>query len=82
MGSLMSGTPPFRGAPWLQAGKEATPTARHPCGAPASGRKDRRGLRPTRTSHCSLRKLDALTLAEKLNLESRSLRIYADEVTI
>src|SRR5467141_2388617 len=68
-------------APWLQAGKEADPDGPPPL---RRGRKLVVQIGETfGDKHVPLfvEKLDALTLAEKLNLELAPLMIYADDVT-
>jgi malonate decarboxylase alpha subunit len=67
--------------PWLQAGKEADP------GGPAPLRRGRKLVVQIgetfgeKNVPLFVEKLDALTLAEKLNLELAPVMIYADDVT-
>ena len=68
-------------APWLQAGKEADPDGPPPL---RRGRKLVVQIGETfgdKNVPLFVEKLDALTLAEKLNLELAPLMIYADDVT-
>ena len=68
-------------APWLQAGKEAAPDGPPPL---RRGRKLVVQIGETfgdKNVPLFVEKLDALTLAEKLNLELAPLMIYADDVT-
>jgi malonate decarboxylase alpha subunit len=68
-------------APWLQAGKEADPDGPPPL---RRGRKLVVQIGETfgdKNAPLFVEKLDALTLAEKLNLELAPLMIYADDVT-
>jgi malonate decarboxylase alpha subunit len=67
--------------PWLQAGKEADPDGPAPL---RRGRKLVVQIGETfgdKNIPLFVEKLDALTLAEKLNLELAPLMIYADDVT-
>jgi malonate decarboxylase alpha subunit len=67
--------------PWLQAGKEADPDGPAPL---RRGRKLVVQIGETfgdKNVPLFVEKLDALTLAEKLNLELAPLMIYADDVT-